>query len=523
MGDNEATAQIPSWGADGGYAGEIPFGEPECPRRDEVGLAAVLHWLNCHRWIHRRSESIELADATVGTREMQVAFTIPQTSPQFKIQGAEHCCLPISLLRKQKVNLYVLTDDEHVERPLLTRHMRGAIAADGLVRLASALIAKALGQPLPTDLEEDLRTAARAKPLDSIAVMQRMEGKAQVADPLSAACRALLMGYEAFRLVTWSLALNSMVLVRLPFEPGATRTLTARYDEPLNEVPPGGGLGRLKRMAARTAGVAPKKMWFPARVLPEPSSNHYRVIAPDGLQISTATLAVEDLESSAPDTGKTKRTPSVQQQIGKFDDWRERERETGSLGAAHLYDRELPEYNVALVRINLRPTASGTLRAIWFTAAVSLGLLVVTGISLRSIRGTGADETAAQSASALLLLIPTLLAAYVARPGEHNFTSELLFGTRLLGLLAGATTLAAACYLVLTDPSRKLGGNWLPLILVSALVFSLLTLSSALNWAMKYSERQPSPAAKRIWRSRAAAWRWFRRRLEGAEIRRSDV
>ena len=477
-------------------------------------MATVLQWLASHRWIHRRSESMRFEDANVGSRALHVSFTIPKQCPRFDIDGRAYCCLPISLLRKQKVNLFSLTDEEGIERPLLTRSTRGDIAADGLVRMASALIAKALQSDLPADLEADIRVAARGKPIEAITAMRRMEGESFVADPVSAACRALLMGYETFRLVMWSLALNSMILVRIPYQPGAPKTLTAEYDEPLNEVRPGAGLARLVRTGFRTAGLTPKKLWFPARVLPEPSSNHYRVAAPDGLQVSAATLAVGNLESpSVSSPPRPGAGPSLQQQIGKFDEWKERDRETGAMGGVHLYDRELPEHTVALVRVNLRPTASGTLRAIWLTSAVSLGLLVLAGEHLKALHGGGQAATAAQSASALLLLIPTLLSVYVARPGEHTFTSELLFGTRILGLVAGGTTLLAACYLVLTDPSRDLGGNWALLLAIAGTVFGLLTVSSLINWAMRYPERDANLRTRKFARARAVLWVWIRQRL----------
>jgi hypothetical protein len=499
------------------YVGEVPFGTEGCPEVAEVGLAAVLDWLACHRWIHRRSESMSFENASVGSRTLQIAFTVPSDAPTFRVDQRKFCCLPVSLLRKQKVNLFTMTDEEGIERPLLTRETRGQVAAEGLVRLASAMLAKSLDRELPADVESDLRTAAAGKPQEAIEAMRRFKQDAPVVDPFSAACRAFLMGYSAFRLAAWSLALNSMILVRVPHSPGALKSLTASYDEPLYEVRPGSGLRRRARNVVRTVGVSPKKLWFPARVLPAPSSNHYGISAPDGAQVSFANLSVQALgplsEAEVSSNGGSSADANVQQQIGQFDNWEERDRETGALSEVHLYDRQLPEHSVALIRVSLRPAASGTLRAIWLTSAISLGLLVFAGKHLDTLRSAEIGLTAAQSASALLLLIPTLLAVYIARPGEHTFTSELLFGTRLLGLVAGGTTLLGTCYLVLTDPQRKLGGNWTVLVVVSAAIFLLLTFSSLVNWCMKYPEREERMAGEGWARKRALRWMQIRRRL----------
>jgi hypothetical protein len=498
-------------------AEEIPFASDSCPDRSDVGASAVTLWLASHRWIHRRAETMRLEDASVGSRSVHISFTVPSTCPAFELGGNSYCCLPVSLLRKQKVNLFSLTDGSGVEYPLISRDTRGIVAAAGLVRIASGMVKAALRPTLPQDVEDDIRKAAEGTPEEAIEAMGRMENRPPSPDPVSAACRAFLFGSEPFRLALWSLALNTMILVRLPYEPGIMRTMTATYDEPLNEMAPGGGTQRVMRTAVRTIGLSPKKLWFPARVLPRTSSNHYRLTAPDGLQISTATLAVEELESSSPPRPENKpgRQLSVQGRIGRFDEWEKRDRETGSMGGVHLYDRALPEYRVALIRANLRPTPGGTLRAIWLTAAVSLAMLVVTDVALGSIRMESESSTAAQGASALLLLIPTLLAAYIARPGEHNFTSELLFGTRLLGLVAGGTTLVAACYLVLSDPHRKLGGNWTTLVVIAAFVFALLTVSYLFNWLMRFPERPPGTASSRTAKVWFRGWTWLRQRLEG--------
>jgi hypothetical protein len=498
------------------YLGDIPLSLPGCPGIDEIGLATVLLWLNSPRWIHRRAESMELEDANIGCRALQVSFTVPDDVPSFELDGRKWCCLPVSLLRKHKVDLFCLKDETGRELPLLARRTRGEVAAAGLVRAASGLINAALGSSLSADLEEDIRSAARARPAEAISVMRRMEGAPPVSDPVSAASRALLMGYEAFRLLMWSLALNSLVLVRIPYTPGHYQTLSARYDEPLNEMSPGSGFRRMVRAVFRTTGLTPKKLWFPARALASPSSNHYLITAPDGLQISAATLAVEELTPIGTQPAGAPASAahlSVQERIGVSDTWEERDRETGSLSRIHMYDRELPQHAVALVRINLRPRAGGTLRAIWFTAALAVILLASTDAALGTLRSATDLSTAAQSASALLLLIPTLLAAYVARPGEHTLTSELLFGTRLLGLAAGATTFAAGAYLVLTDPSRKLGGNWSVLLAIAAAVFAVLSLSFLINWAMRWPEGDPDSQRFKVAKWRSRAWIWLRQRL----------
>jgi hypothetical protein len=92
--------------------------------------------------------------------------------------------------------------------------------------------------------------------------------------------------------------------------------------------------------------------------------------------------------------------------------------------------------DTARLVVSLRPPTRGT-----FAAATLLGIL--SAVLLHAVRA-GLPELDGQTSSAVLLLVPAVLAAHLARPGEHAFLARLLGGVRLLALGCGLCTLGVA-------------------------------------------------------------------------------
>lgn len=105
----------------------------------------------------------------------------------------------------------------------------------------------------------------------------------------------------------------------------------------------------------------------------------------------------------------------------------------------HLYRSGVDGLFVADALIHLRARRAGFLRAAFFTGWLTFLLLLFGFVYLDDISASQNSQTA----SALLLLGPTLLAGSLIRPGEHRLVASVLAGVR--GLLAtgiAATVLA---------------------------------------------------------------------------------
>lgn len=137
--------------------------------------------------------------------------------------------------------------------------------------------------------------------------------------------------------------------------------------------------------------------------------------------------------------------------------------------------------------------------------AGAYGAVAITALGTAAVLLAAADRAAEldeQTSAALLVLVPTVLLAYLTRPGEHIYATRLLLGVRLLGGLAAACSLWFAMLLAtgaletdggtppaLDDPAAVRTAEWL------ALVSSVVALVLAAGFA--------APALARI---RSVGW-----------------
>jgi len=85
------------------------------------------------------------------------------------------------------------------------------------------------------------------------------------------------------------------------------------------------------------------------------------------------------------------------------------------------------------------------------------------------------DSGSREAGAALLLLLPTLLVAYLARPGEHVLATWLLFYTRLVLGLVGVCSFLAAAMLAAGYRGSTLHDAWLILAWAATACASVLT------------------------------------------------
>ena len=141
-------------------------------------------------------------------------------------------------------------------------------------------------------------------------------------------------------------------------------------------------------------------------------SYHLEIAAPPDLEIDAAQLRFERAV------------------VGK-DVMPENVTDGGRLQRAHLYVSHVGSEFRAKAFIYFRRQRDAFLWSAFLTALLVVALLAVGLTRLDDLIG---DQHANQSqtAAALLLITPTLLAAYLARPGEHRLASKILIGVRCL-------------------------------------------------------------------------------------------
>ena len=197
------------------------------------------------------------------------------------------------------------------------------------------------------------------------------------------------------------------VTVTARFRAGPARKLLTTQSE----------LGRTRRLA-RAAGLASKIVEIPAPSAAHSRSYHVEFEAPEGLQVEAASLI----------------DPASAQTVDVV---------TGSRQRVHLHvdnDRRNKEQEgdgpSIVARINIGPRPETIVRSALAAALLSFCLLAAALLSWRTYRGRPGP------ALALLLVVPGAFSLFIARSVEHPFSTEVLYGTRVLSVMAGFLPLA---------------------------------------------------------------------------------
>jgi|SRR3984957_6450062 len=131
---------------------------------------------------------------------------------------------------------------------------------------------------------------------------------------------------------------------------------------------------------------------------------------------------------------------------------------------------ETANYTVSVL---MRVSVSGYLRAAWISTMFAALILALGNVYLERLER--AVQNRAEAAVALLLVVPSLVSAYLVRPGEHAIASKLLRYLRYGAGLCGLVTYFAAAALVLGWNGNVLSYIWrsaATLALWVAMIFS---------------------------------------------------
>jgi hypothetical protein len=415
-------------------------------------------------WIHRRVETIRFVDERTVRRSVSVDFTLPvrellpfEYSPHTemtrgaipeqgavissKSQSSSHerahpvYVVPIATLTKSVLTAFDLRNEAGEVMPLLTRNENSRIAGAALSALADTYLST-YSRSVTSDLRADLRTVAGGDIDDARDALQR------VLSPTGTDReeRQLLARSDLFNYWMRLLAESFLVLVRLD-DRMSRRVIKFSYEEPFPRVKD------LTRFPFASLGWERVVLPWDTPGAAYAPSYHFEVELPPDLEVLACQMHAGDGRGAA---------RLIEGSAGR---------------RAHVYVSNLARDATAQVWVATRPRRPGILRAA--PAVATLNALMLTGGAFRLselLKDSGGAAT-------LLVLVPALLAVYVARPGEHGLVTELLLGVRRALFLSGALSTAAAAALLVQLGGDTLEAVWWALTGVAWAVALILVLS----------------------------------------------
>jgi hypothetical protein len=421
-----------------GVGGEEREQLSSCLPPDDQFVGAVLYelLLDQSTWVHRRVETIEVLDEVSVGRRVSIDLTLGSDLEAFSPPGSETIgMLPLTMLKKRTLRNFDLRDGHGLPMPMLTKGDNARYAAASLIVNAEGILDTAL----PADLARCLREVVGERPPAENSAFQVLRNRADSpSDPRRAELRTLL-DEESFFDHASALAENFVLLAAHELELDRRQLFKLSYEEPAGEVD---GLDRTKRTLERL-GWSRKGIVITVPTVSLSASFHLEVQAPPDLEIDAARLHFEAEKDG------------VEPPDDILDDDRER---------AHLYAPGLATGISAKAVIYLRHRRDGYLAAAFLTGLLITALLAA---GLARITQISSPEES-QTAATLLLVVPTILAAYIVRPGEHRLATRVLLGLRLFVMIEAACAIVATGLLAGGFSGPELECAWTADLAVSA-------------------------------------------------------
>jgi hypothetical protein len=466
-------------------------------------------------WVNRRVELMEFLDTRAVRRHVSVDFDVPADAPSILVGEQQFRLVPITNLPKGSLVAFDITDENGSALWLPTSDYSSKILASTVAYWAESILGTgSLTADLariisgPTELGEEWApfgaagalidaenryggasqmlstisdwllafwSAGRRKRLTwrgfrQLRSLQRQWARAQAS--MNAATENLrkaqhdwgntapdkksavmtLMRVEGFRSQLEVLARNIVVLAAVTNPPKTRRIVKLTFEDRITYLPQKG----LPRRLMQSAGW----LCWPVEVPIGGSGgiHHLEAAAPPGVDI--VRIIVTTWKDGRP-VGRTS-------QPG---------------GSPHVPVRvpaDTPYRSQA--RILLRVSRPGWLTSAWLVALV-IGAVMFAGrlrlsVMFYSPPGQSPSSSEAATAATLLLALLGVVAAVLARPGEHPLASRLLLLARVLILIDSAVVLSATGALVLHRPGApETTALWTCLLVVTLVVAGLITAS----------------------------------------------
>jgi hypothetical protein len=474
-----------------------------------LGPVGLELWRRGSDWVNRRVETIELLDVDTVSLRLSVDFRIPQRLPgdvEFA-KDQRTFCLPLTILpRKTSLVYFDVCDEEGTSLPILTRRENAGLT--GSILVAAGRRALATHREENGDLGLDLSTAL----ITYLAAIPKRRWNAakvfvkSVLDPSDPdiypdkrVAEVLLLDQDFRDLV--SLAGScSFIHVPIVATPGERRivkvSLISPWDSPAAGTPRADDESWLRHRGHRTItwlGWQAETRYLTMPHVGNAETFHVQIRAPEKVEFTEAGMrngppsdlvrsefpGAPTLPEPEPPDDAPNDAAGYQQFLG------------GISKRKHLYVEHAHAHRTGIVWVRFRVVRHGFLHAA--VAVAWLTTIVLALFAARAQHVVGDSQTAA----ALLLLLPALIAGFLIAPGEHAMTRHLLRGPRLLTAAIGVLALIATATMLtipLPHPEeapRELVCIWTVEAVLATLISVLLTVSMFLPGPGKRDTSSP--------------------------------
>jgi hypothetical protein len=436
------------WTVTSGYwLAELP---PEALARAGAVILALL--VDVEKWVHRRVERVELSDERMARHRVSVDFSLPRDLEEVaRFQDRPVYLAPLFFLPKDphaerergRSVLAVYSSLDYVDHraatlPLVTRRHATRIAGAALAARAREL----LGPDLGDDFEDQIT---------GIAIRDSLyEGTSSLDYVMKDPCddqdaRVTLRSDQTFTELAYAFASHWLVVQPvLRRDPLERLIVKLAYNKPCQ--PQRGSLGVEVRK-----GLGWKSTIFLTRLtqIGAASSYHLELKAPQDLEVTEAGLFGQRYQVGW--RGLSARADEIRHPDAH--NYYVRQPEVTSEAHIYLPDAAGRRIGAAWVKLRARRSGGFLTGALLATFVISFTLFMYAIFGDDIIHATKPGGSSA--AVTALLVLPTLLAAYIARPGEHAITGKILRLLRLALVLDGGLPFVAAILIVKTSPTAS--------------------------------------------------------------------
>lgn len=369
---------------------------------DKVAISTLPLVLHPRTWIDRRREYVEFLDEQTVRREVRVDMTVPVQRQPLALSGnTTMFYAPVAMVARGSLRQLRVEDGGGNELAPMNRADADKLACRLVVLLARALVSK-LEPALEAGLERIVTAERQDEAEDAAPRLGDLKGEA--AKQLDA-----LWLHSRFKILLADLTENSLFLIPLTEQAPQQQTCVRYiYEEAYEREQPTGW----ERVAQRVGWNA-LDLNFGVPALGSALSCDIDIRAPEELRIESACVYPANpgqQQETTPEPLHLDPHPSRN---------------------AHLRVHNAARGTHGFVRVGLRLRSGGFLASSVIAAA-----LTVLVLALGVVRADAVGK-ATESAAALLIGLPALLAGYLVRPGEHRLVGHVIGGIRqiLVGLI----------------------------------------------------------------------------------------
>lgn len=411
-------ARVPQPRLSTGFAGGPLTNDPA-----QLGFIALDLAASFPEWVRRSKTTYRFLDERTVQLHRSIDLVLPDLEWFAGVppEPGQTIYVPLDIFRKQTLAGFSMADADGRPVSVLNTHENGTLATEGF----SALVDRYAAPHPPGSFREPLRRIIFAPDADA-------------GNQAFAAAKELrqVLPDDQYEALLEDLGGGFLMLVPLKYEPDANHIFKMDWSVPYAWTKP--GLGGTLRSIAASLALADKELNFPELSIGFAQGTHFEFRAPESVRNLETILAVDqhDIDHGRVEL-KRRRVVYAKPQANVNVSVRSA---TGAVASRS---------DLGSVTLKLRPRRGGVFLAIVIVAWLTTLLLATIASRV--------GQLDAQTSSAVVLVLPAVLAAYLAREGEHAIAGRLRAGIRVGGLLISALAFTAGMLIgvgELREPAR---------------------------------------------------------------------